>query len=177
MKERKYSENFNRDYEFYLANIKKFDVIGVDVSGLKPHKGKYSTKEAFLIWDSQGKIVPCEDPELFLELIKFKKGINFWIKQWAEGFKDMMMPIDYYLEDFKGEVPDWVYASFENQISKIHNRPSRETLHQSFKEIGVHDELKTLIQKIEIKTEEHKKSTFFGKIKQFFRKVKNGEFK
>jgi len=118
MARKKYSPNFERDYNFYLKNIDKFDFIGSDVKKFRPPEGSNSVKKTFHIFDSQGKLIPCEDPDLFLKILKFKKGLNFWIKQWAEGFFDLGENMDWYLKDLEGEIPDWVYESFSNQIAK-----------------------------------------------------------
>ena len=119
---KKYSKNYERDYKFYLDNLGHFSFIGTDMKEFKPPLGSTTTKRAFLIFDSRGKLVPCDDPELFIKLLSFKKGLNFWLKYWAEGYFDMGESIDSYLENFNGEVPSWVRLSFVNQIEKILNK-------------------------------------------------------
>ena len=140
MKVKKYSSNFERDYNFYLRNIGKFSFIGSNISHLRPPLGDSSVKEAFHTYDSRGKLIPCEDPELFLELMFFKKGLNFWIKYWAEGFKDIQESISYYLDILEGDIPEWVYVSFENQVSKRFGTDATHANIEAKMEMGVFQE-------------------------------------
>ena len=137
MRKQKYSPNFDRDYDFYFTNIGKFDFIGSDISNMRPEEGTNTLKKVFHVFDSQGKTLPCEDPDMFLELIKFKKGLNFWIKYWAEGFSDILEPIEDYLSILDGDVPEWVETSFINQIKKMHGDTPGNTIINAKKEMGV----------------------------------------
>ena len=125
MARKKYSDNFLRDYNFYLSNIDVFSFIGSNISDMRPKDGDTEVKKCFYIFDSQGKIEPCEDPELFLKILTFKKGLNFWIKYWAEGYYDMVIPMEEYLSMLKGDVPDWVGTALYNQIEIQHGYVAR----------------------------------------------------
>lgn len=90
----KYSQRFNEDYGWYLKNkdIFKFcgkappftDRLGNNLVVPDLEKGK-SSKECFYVFDSTGKIIATREPELLFEILRCKAGINWQIKQWAEG--------------------------------------------------------------------------------------------
>ena len=85
-----------------------------DDEGLTP-------KEFFHKMDSIGlkkmEGMKCTEPEIVREVLKFKKGLNFHIKMWVEGYDDMMMGIGEYLEMFT-DPPDWVEKGFRNQLER-----------------------------------------------------------
>lgn len=87
----KYSKNFERDYNWYL----KYKSIFI-FSGSPPKKieigYKYTAKEAFYLYDSQGKLVSTYEPELLQQIFKCKESVNFQIKQWVEGLSDYSFP-------------------------------------------------------------------------------------
>lgn len=104
---KKYSENFERDFKFYLDNIKNFQFCGTlipkfeaisDVNGKK-------AKEVFYSIDTLGKNIPCCEPELLNQLLMCKASINFHIKQWAEGRADGTLPFCEFAGD--GETLEW----------------------------------------------------------------------
>lgn len=91
----KFSNNFNRDYGFYLKNVTVFNFCGtlnpkhdaiVDESGL-------SAKECFYFIESEGKNKPCREPLLLSQLLLTKASINFQIKEWAQGRADFTLPL------------------------------------------------------------------------------------
>ena len=115
----KYSEAFERDYDFYMSmlNIMDFDgslnkVIESDTLGR-------SAKEAFYLFDSQGKTVPTSEPKLLSKLFKTKGSVNFHIKMYAQGRADMTMvkeELDNICTEFNA--PDWFKEAVENQKYK-----------------------------------------------------------
>lgn len=77
----------------------------------------YDTKVCFFKYDCSGVLLPCNDIELFRKVMIFKKGLNFQIKQWVEGFEDCLISVDEYMLDLN-EPPEWVKKSFINQLNK-----------------------------------------------------------
>jgi len=119
----KYSNRFNEDFEFYLKNIRfaylenglvcQFHGKGIP----EVQKGENDVKKAFYEFDTHGKLIPCENPALLIELIITKRMINWQIKQWAEGFRDFGEPYSYYLKELT-DPPQWVMLSLLNQVRK-----------------------------------------------------------
>ena len=67
-----YSENFERDYKFYLDNKENFKFCG---TALPRHSAIFNVngvdaKEAFFKIDSTGKNVPTRESELLNKLLK-----------------------------------------------------------------------------------------------------------
>ncbi len=119
----KYSEAFERDWKFYTNNLDKFSFWGGDVIFEPIHDvNGISAKEFFHKLDSTGmekmKSKTCSEPKLVADVLRFKKALNFHIKQWSEGYNDCGMPIQEYLEMFS-DPPDWVETSFRNQLYKV----------------------------------------------------------
>lgn len=121
----KYSAAFERDWNFYLANRKKFMFSGELPPKIVCDEQGVEAKRAFHSLDSQGKLLSTCEPELLAEVIVCKKSINMHIKQWAEGYEDCFIGRQEYLEEFLGDVPEWVVKSFKNQILKSHRISAR----------------------------------------------------
>ena len=118
----KYSKNFNRDYEFYLRHIGRFDFAGgAEIPRVTFDENGVDAKRAFFLFDSNGTLAPCNEPELFYKLMVTKKGINFHFKMWAEGFWDLMEPIEFYLDEFDNP-PEWVEKALREQKEKESQR-------------------------------------------------------
>ncbi len=115
---RKYSEKFEKDFNFYLNNKDKFKFAGIVIDSFKFVFDGADAKLAFWTLDSKGKEVPCSEPELLREILICKKAINLQILMWAEGQDDCWIPISELLESFKGEIPEWVEKAIRNQIAK-----------------------------------------------------------
>ena len=84
----KYSENFERDYNWYLKYKDIFNFDGTS-EYLDKHNNSIfiednekglSAKECFYIYDSQGKVSSCREIELYKQIHKCKGSINFNIK-------------------------------------------------------------------------------------------------
>lgn len=118
-----YSESFERDYAFYLKNIEEFTFCGTLLPKHQaiPNDNGLSAKEVFYLIDSQGKNKECCEPELLDKLLLCKAGVNFQIKQWAEGRHDATLPkseLTEYLE--KINAPEWVGVAVEKQRLKLY---------------------------------------------------------
>lgn len=122
---KKHSKNFERDYNWYLEHRRSFNFDG-DLSTID--KVKYdcadfyngvSAKEAFYIFDSTGKIVNTNEPELLFEIFKCKGGINFNIKMWAEDRAKGLLPKEIFediIEEFN--LLPWMIEAVEKQANK-----------------------------------------------------------
>ena len=94
---KKYSDNFNRDFNWYLKYRNIFTFTGgkpeiqiipnieFDINGI-------DGKKAFHIYDSQGKLKPTKHPNILSSLLCTKASINLQIKQWAQGRADGTLP-------------------------------------------------------------------------------------
>lgn len=112
----KYSQNFNRDWEFYTSNLNTLEFWGGDrIPTVEYSVSGVSAKDCFYTYDSTGKLIPCKDHELVKSTLRFKKALNFQIKQWAEGFDDVGQPYEDYLTMFNNP-PEWIKESLRNQV-------------------------------------------------------------
>lgn len=122
-KKRKFKPQFERDYNFYLNNRDKFTFAGSDIS--KTYDIQYSekgktAKECFHRLDSEGKLLPCCEKELLLELLACKAAINLQIQIWAQSRAEYTLPLielKEYMEYY--QCPDWVLKAVEAQKVKI----------------------------------------------------------
>ena len=112
----KYSQAFERDYQFYLTNANKFNFAPYQPRVESSETGK-DAKYCFWKLDSTGNHSPCNEPELLRSLLICKKSIGFHLNMWAEGFEDMGEEIDYYMSEFICP-PEWVKISFEKILWK-----------------------------------------------------------
>jgi len=113
----KFSKKFEEDYQFYLNNLDKQFLRNIFKLPIYCKDG-LSAKEVFYLYDSRGVLKSCKDVELFKSLINIKKNINLQIKMWVEGYIVCGIPINEYLNCFKGQIPVWVKKSLVNQINK-----------------------------------------------------------
>jgi hypothetical protein len=123
----KYSEAFERDWNWYL---KYKDVFNFD--GLKDYYDKKgnqrviyselgkSAKECFYQFDTNGKIISTNEPDLLYQIIKCKGSLNLNIKMWAEDWSNLLF-FKFNLEEIKQEFEllDWQIKAIENQRDKI----------------------------------------------------------
>lgn len=103
----KYTESYQRDYEFYLGNRHNFNFSGkTEITPIADKKGK-TAKEVFYMIDTHGKKknTPCCEPELLSELLKCKASVNLQIKMWAEARADGTLSGDEFYGD--GETLEW----------------------------------------------------------------------
>lgn len=113
-----YKTKFEKDYHFYFSNKEKFTFAGCTIQAPPYDKNGVDAKRAFFIFDSQGKIKPCSEPELYVQLMICKKAINLQIALWAEGQEDCLIPLSELLKEFI-DPPDWIEQAIRNQIKKV----------------------------------------------------------
>lgn len=119
----KYSKLFERDFTFYYENRSFFTFAGVNITkkyNITASANGKTAKECFYRLDSEGKSHPCSEPELFVELLTCKAGVNFQIKEWALGRADCTTCYDEMIEYLSTLVacPPWVLAAIEKQKFK-----------------------------------------------------------
>ena len=115
----KYTKKFNRSYNFYLLNRDRYNFCGEVVTVLEDLKDGVTGKESFYSLDTFGVMLPTNEPDLLRSIIICKKSINLHIQMWVEGFEDMMMSVEYYMNLFEGtETPSWIEKSFRKQLQK-----------------------------------------------------------
>ncbi|MCP3685420.1 MAG: hypothetical protein GY861_22440 [bacterium] len=110
-----FPSNFERDWKFYCGNRKKFTFCGRVVVTPEYDEDGLTAKECFYVYDTNGKLCKCSEPELFHEVLLCKKSVGFHIKQWAEGYTDVCSSVDELLS-FADSPPDWIKVSVKNQI-------------------------------------------------------------
>ena len=117
MKKPKYSQGYDRDWNFYLANAHKFTFAGAEVLQVIQDSEGLTAKYAFWLLDSSGKLAPCSESELLKQALTCKKSVNFHLKMWSEGYAEFGEVAAYYLAEFI-DPPDWVEKAFRAQIAK-----------------------------------------------------------
>jgi hypothetical protein len=114
---RKYKQAFERDWNFYYQNRHKFNFTGGKAPiVIADPKGK-DAKRVFHRYDSQGKMLPCKEPELLREIFACKVAVNMHLKMWADGYFDVMIPVEELMKEFV-DPPQWVEDSLRNQVRK-----------------------------------------------------------
>lgn len=120
---KKYSPNFERDYTWYL---KYKDVFTFDGTLHTSDKVKYDekgkdAKYCFYIFDSRGKVIPTNEPELLFQIHKCKGSINFNIKMWAEDRgKGWLSKLEFDEIVKEYELLDWMVEAVEKQKVKYY---------------------------------------------------------
>ena len=113
---KRYSANFERDYAFYYGNRNVLTFTGQADHPVEYDPEGMDAKQAFHVWDSQGKLIGTKDPELLSSLIRCKKSVNFHIKQWAGGYREgtlLLMDLEEIQEIYS--TPDWVIKAIKHQ--------------------------------------------------------------
>ena len=117
----KYSKNFDRDFQWYLKVRNYFDFDGSAPKDIAYDRNGIDGKKAFLMYDSQGKLVPTKHPSLLAKLIKVKGGVNLHIKMYAEDRANGCLPkvlFDEICEEVKA--PLWFAEAVENQKGRYY---------------------------------------------------------
>ena len=116
----KYSQAFERDYEFYTRMLDVMDFDGsLPRSDIEEDIHGMIAKDAFYLFDSQGKMKPTCEPALLSKLFKTKGSVNFHIKMYAEGRADGTLgrfELEEIVKNFSA--PDWFYEAVERQKFK-----------------------------------------------------------
>lgn len=137
---KKFNPNFERDYAFYFNNRTVFTFAGTDIKkdyriqfpgepdefmdgeawGIPYFQNGLNAKLCFYYLDSEGKRLPCSEPELLNQLLTCKASINLQIKMWAEGRAEYSLSLSElkeYMDEYK--CPEWVLKAIENQKTKL----------------------------------------------------------
>lgn len=113
----KYSSKFEQGWTFYMNHMDKFTFCGqLPVDFEYDPKGP-SAKEVFYNWEAGHGLTPTSEPELLQKIHNCKSSINFQIKEWVDGFKDFVEPVDYYMQSFV-DPPSWIRKAFVNALKK-----------------------------------------------------------
>lgn len=146
MSRKRFSPQFERDYQFYLSNINVFTFAGSDIKkdfGIQlpgeleevveedgeqvtiPFAIPYSStdknaKVCFWTLDTHGKKIPCSEPQLLIALLTCKAALNLQIKTWAQSRAEYTLSI-FELQEYMDfySAPEWVLKAVENQKQKI----------------------------------------------------------
>jgi hypothetical protein len=123
-RKRKYTVSFEKDYSFYFLQRHVFTFAGSDIRASNPslvynENGK-TAKECFHKLDSEGKLLPCSEPDLLIELLTCKAAVNLQIKTWAQSRAEYTLSLfelqemmEYY------QCPEWVLRAVESQKDRI----------------------------------------------------------
>ncbi len=118
---KKYSVNFERDFNWYLSMRNTFDFDGqLYRTDIVYDKDGVDAKRAFFLLDSQGKMTPTKHPTMLRQLIKVKGGTNLHIAMYAEDRASGILPsieFDEWCDEWK--VPKWFIEAVERQTHKI----------------------------------------------------------
>ncbi len=118
---RKYKPTFEKDYNFYLNQRHVFTFAGSEIGSNIQYseKGK-DAKQCFHKLDSEGKLLPCSEPQLLKELLTCKAAVNLQIKTWAQSRAEYTLSLEELKEMMEYyQCPDWVLKAIENQKFKI----------------------------------------------------------
>lgn len=125
---KKYNQNFERDFNWYMKMRHIFNFDGAE--GYYNKKGEQivqynkngvSGKEAFFQWDSNGKILPTKHPNLLHTLLKVKGSSNLHIKMYAEDRAACHFnKIEFRALCIHFKAPQWFREAVENQKIKYY---------------------------------------------------------
>ena len=126
---RKYNQNFNRDFNWYMSMRHKFNFDGVSEyynkkgeSIIKYDRNGVDGKEAFFQWDSNGKIKPTKHPNILHTILKTKGSTNLHIKMYAEDRASGNMGlIELRALCIYLKAPQWFREAVERQKVKLWN--------------------------------------------------------
>ncbi len=128
---RKYKPTFEKDYNFYLNQRHVFTFSGSQPPTIQYNEHGKTAKECFHKLDSEGKLLPCKEPELLIELLNCKAAVNLQIKLWAQSraeYTISLAELQEYMEHY--QCPEWVLKAIENQKVKIHKEWNCEGKHK-----------------------------------------------
>jgi hypothetical protein len=136
-KKRKFTPQFERDYNFYVLNKNNFTFAGSDIAAAYnieySEKGK-TAKECFHKLDSEGKKLPCCEKDLLIEILTCKAAVNMQIKLWAQSRAEYtlsLIELQEYMEHY--QCPDWVLKAIEAQKTKLIKESVSEGKHKQHK--------------------------------------------
>ena len=112
-------KSFEENWDFLLRNSEVFgSMIPAKIAEPSYDEDGLDAKNCFYLFDSTGKLHPCSDVKTFVDVLATKKGVNLHIKMWVDSYIDMIEPISYYMQSFKGPVPNWVGKAFSRSLKK-----------------------------------------------------------
>jgi hypothetical protein len=117
----KFSKNFERDYNWYYKYRETFTFSGSMPRKIENSPSGKSAKECFHLYDSQGKIAPCREPDLLSEILLCKESVNFQIKEWAQDRAIGYLPLvefETIIEEY--ELLEWMVNAVERQKCKYY---------------------------------------------------------
>ena len=114
----KETDTAKTEFNFYLNS--PLDMIGNEIGvALKPSEEGVSALQAWIAFDTHGKIVPCREPEVLAKVLRSKKSVNLQIKLWAEDLAQGILLAQNELIDYVAGWPNWVLAATMQQAAKI----------------------------------------------------------
>jgi len=120
----KYSDNFNRDFNWYLKFRHTFDFDGRLDRDIEYDTKGIDGKKAFFLFDSQGKLKPTKHPNLLRTLLKTKGSINLHIKMWKEDRLNGILPRVLFIEECVEpfELLDWMINIIDKTVLLEYNK-------------------------------------------------------
>ena len=101
-------------FDLYIQCSKVFTFFGSSHDHMIWDGDGVTALQAFNAQDSMGLNVPCRQPFLFKKALDGKAGLNFQIKQWAEGIRDgLFLPFEF--RNVYPWLPEWVWDSVRGQ--------------------------------------------------------------
>ncbi len=120
MKARKYSKSFSRDWDFYNRVADTFNIQGKLVSNIICGTEGKSAKECFYLYDSNGVIEPCCEPDLLKKILTCKSCINLHVKMWGEGRASGLLVNSEFEELIKEyQFPSWIIKAVNQSWVRI----------------------------------------------------------
>ncbi len=118
---KRYSSAYERDFAWFLSMRKVFCFDGKPPLKTIYDKDGKSGKEAFFLYDSQGKFIPTRHPLLLASLIRTKGSVNLHIKMYAEDRAKGRLPLILFEEICAAfNAPAWMKAAVEKQKGKYY---------------------------------------------------------
>lgn len=123
---KKYSEKFNKMFDFYLSVYRSglitFCGVGIDdiISDSNGVEGKYAFRE----YDNGryvNSIPPMRHPNIFKGVLIGKKGWGLWVEQWTQGIVDWSFTKGEILKEFTSrgiEIPESLMVEWDKLIIK-----------------------------------------------------------
>jgi hypothetical protein len=112
--DRKVTNRVEELFDLYIECSKIFTFFGSKHDHMIWDENGVTALQAFNAQDSMGLNAPCSQPFLLKKALDGKAGLNFMIKQWAEGITDGASGLFEFQEEFPW-LPDWVWDSVEGQ--------------------------------------------------------------
>ena len=122
---KKYSNNFNRMFDFFLLSYRKniLTFCGSHVSVEYDAYG-HDAREAFRMFDDgvfKNKPILTRHPNILKAVIIGKKAWGLWLNEWTEGIVDWTFTQEEIFEQFKENnitIPESLLLDFENTLHK-----------------------------------------------------------